>query len=167
MLFLSSKGKFSQGKCSQLLTARRHSVYHDVATIGGENVLPGLALLHPPLPSLCLPVSMFLSLAVGIQERGRDAVCRANWRQEARDQIWPSWNLFVSTLLTGKWSVNDDKCGVEANVKHDNNKEENLDIELIPGPGEQPSDYHTTLVSADSALDQYQYLPHLFIMITM
>ena len=69
MLFLSS-----EGKCSQLLTARRHSVYHDVATIGGENVLPGLALLHPPLPSLCLSVSIFLSSTDGIQERGSVAV---------------------------------------------------------------------------------------------
>ena len=35
---------------------------------------PQVTLLHPPLPSLCLSVSMFLSSTEEIQERGSGAV---------------------------------------------------------------------------------------------
>ena len=65
MLFLSSEGNSS---------ARRYYVDHDVSAIGDKLVLPLLALLHPPLPSLCLSVSTFLSSNEGIQEKGSGAV---------------------------------------------------------------------------------------------
>ena len=45
----------------------------------GNSSLPAgimlmLALLHPPLPSLCLSISTFLSSNEGIQEKGSGAV---------------------------------------------------------------------------------------------